>query len=147
MRISEDYCSSTGEYRRVDAAYRRESPVVLYRDGYYYMITSGLTGWDYNRAKYFRAKDLLGEWEDMGDPFVADEEGSSFCTQATSAFAVRGRDTVIYMAERHNTQNFLHCSYVWLPIRFGADATLSLSYREELLLDEVTAEEKKRERQ
>jgi beta-xylosidase len=132
VKLSEDYLSCTSEHRRIDAAFNREAPAVIRHDGYYYMLTSGLTGWKYNGAKYFRARDLLGEWEDMGDPCVGDTEQTTFCSQTTAIFRVEGRaDTYIHMAERHNQQSFLHCSYIWLPIRFGEDHTLSIAYQKE----------------
>jgi len=132
VKLSEDYLSCTSEYKRIDSAFRREAPAIVYRDGYYYMITSGLTGWEYNRAVYFRTRDLMGEWENMGDPCIDDNEQTTFCTQTTAIFRVVGRDDCyIHMAERHNTQNFLHCSYVWIPIHFGADHTISLTYQKE----------------
>ena len=95
--------------------------------------TSGLTGWHYNQAKYFRSRALFGEWEDMGDPCVEDTEQTTFCTQTTAIFQVEGRrDCYIHMAERHNyMHSFLHCSYVWLPIHFGEDHTMSIAYQKE----------------
>ncbi len=36
--------------------------------------------------------------------------------------------------ERHNTQNFLECSYVWLPVTFEPDNRISLHYLEEWTL-------------
>ncbi len=132
VKLDDNYLSPTNEYRRIDAAFRRESPAVVYHDGYYFMITSGLTGWDYNRAKYFRARSLMGEWEDMGDPCVDDLEQKTFRTQTTAIFPVEGKkDFYIHMAERHNSKNFLHCSYVWLPIEFGTDHTISITYQKE----------------
>ena len=38
-----------------------------------------MSGWSYNQAKYFRAKNLLGDWEDMGDPCIGDDEHTE-CT-------------------------------------------------------------------
>ncbi len=133
VKLADDYLSCTSEYRRIDAAFLREAPAITYRDGYYYMITSGLTGWEYNQAKYFRSRSLLGEWEDMGDPCVDDKEKKTFCTQTTAIFQVEGRDDCyIHMAERHNyMHSFLHCSYIWLPIHFGEDHTMSISYLKE----------------
>ena len=130
VKLSDDYLSCTNEYKRIDTAFQREAPAIVYHNGYYYMITSGLTGWEYNQAKYFRAKELLGEWEDMGDPCVGDGARTTFCTQTTAVFRVEGRNgPYVHMAERHNTNSFLHCSYVWLPIRFDDGGTLSLTYR------------------
>ncbi|MBQ7064217.1 MAG: family 43 glycosylhydrolase [Firmicutes bacterium] len=130
VRLSDDYCSFTGEYRRIGAAFHREAPAVIKRDGYYYLITSGLSGWAPNEARYYRTTDLMGEWEDMGDPCVDDAEHNTFRSQSTYAFTERKTGRVILMSERHNTQSFLHCSYIWLPVDFHEDHTLSLTYRE-----------------
>lgn len=132
VKLSDDYLSFTNEYRRLDVAYWREAAAVVYHNGYYYMLTSDLTSWDFNQAKYFRARDLFGPWEDMGDPCVGDVDHQTFHSQTTYIFKVEGRENLyIHMAERHNTQNFLHCSYIWLPIEFHEDHTLSLHYRKE----------------
>ena len=131
VKLSEDFLSPTDEYIRVGAAYRREAPAIIYRNGYYYMITSDMTAWEANKAKYFRATSMLGTWEDMGDPYVGDEGGNSFLSQTTYAFKLQGEDRYIHMAERHNKENFLHCSYVWLPIEFDAEDKLSIKYYEE----------------
>ncbi len=132
VKLTDDYLSWTKEYKRIDLAFQREAPAIVFSDGYYYMITSGLTGWDYNEAKYFRTQDLMGEWEDMGDPCINDTEHTTFCTQTTAIFGVEGlKNCYIHMAERHNQQSFLHCSYVWLPLQIKPDHTLSISYLKE----------------
>lgn len=132
VKLSEDYLSFTDEYRRLDVAYWREAAALTYKDGYYYMITSGLTSWDFNGARYFRAKELLGSWEDMGDPCVGDTTRTTFHSQSTFIFKVEGReDLYIHMAERHNVSNFEQCSYIWLPIDFHEDNTISLTYKKE----------------
>lgn len=131
VKLSDDYLSPTDEYKRIGEAYRREAPAVICRGGYYYMITSDMTAWEANKAKYFRAKSLLGEWEDMGDPYIGDEEGNSFLSQTTYAFKIEGEDRYIHMAERHNKENFLHCSYIWLPIEFDPEGGLSIKYYED----------------
>lgn len=132
VKLSDDYTAFTSEYRRIEEAYWREAACLMKHDGYYYMITSDLTSWDFNQAKYFRASDIFGPWEDMGDPCVGDEEHLTFHSQGTYIFRVVGaEDTWIFMAERHNTSNFLHCSYIWLPVELHDDHTLSLHYMEE----------------
>lgn len=131
VKLSEDYLSTTSEYVRIGSAYRREAPAVIKRDGYYYMITSDMTAWEANKAKYFRAKSILGEWEDMGDPYTDDTAGNSFMSQTTYAFRIEGKDEYVHMAERHNKENFLHCSYVWLPIKFDGAGKLYIDYLEE----------------
>lgn len=131
VKLDDTYTACTKEYRRIEAAYWREAAAIVYYDGWYFMITSDLTSWDFNQARYFRARTLYGPWEDMGDPCVGDTDHLTFHSQGTYIFKVEGNeDLFIFMAERHNTENFLECSYVWLPIRFHADHTLTLEYAE-----------------
>lgn len=139
VKLSDDYLSFTSEYRRIDVAYRREAAAIVFHDGYYYMLTSGLTSWRFNQAKYFRAKELMGPWEDMGDPCVGDDTHTTFNSQSTYIFKVEGTEELyIHMAERHNTENFLYCSYIWLPINFYEEHTLDLRYQKEWKLHDVT---------
>ena len=132
VKLSDDYLSCTDQYKRVDVAFWREAAAIVKRDGYYYMITSDLTGWKFNQAKYFRTRELLGEWEDMGDPCMGDDTHTTFHSQSTYIFHVEGtKELYIHMAERHNTSDFEKCSYIWLPITFHEDHTLSLKYQEQ----------------
>lgn len=135
VKLSDDYLSCTDTWVKVEPAMRREAAAILYHDGYYFMVTSGRTGWEFNQAKYFRATSMLGPWEDMGDPCVGDEDHKTFHSQSTYAFHLAGQpDKWIVMLERHNTQNFLHCSYIWLPVTFHEDHTISLHYQEKWAL-------------
>ncbi len=45
-------------------------------------------------------------------------------------------DHYIHMAERHNTENFLNCSYIWLPVEFAGENTLRLRYRKAWRLED-----------
>ncbi|MBR2443985.1 MAG: family 43 glycosylhydrolase [Clostridia bacterium] len=131
VKLSDDYLSFTSTYKRIESAIWREAPVVVFKEGYYYIITSGLTGWKTNQAKAFRTKHLLEQWEDIGDPCVDDFTHTTFNTQGSNAFLVEGTDTQIIMLERHNTSNFVKSSYVWLPVEFNGDNTISLRYKKE----------------
>ena len=132
VKLRDDYLACTSEYTRVNEAYWREAAALVKHNGYYYMITSDLTSWDFNQAKYYRAKNIMGPWEEIGDPCIGDDDHLTFHSQGTYIFKVESKeDMYIFMAERHNTSNFLHCSYVWLPVIFNDDNTLSLKYNKE----------------
>lgn len=47
--LSEDYLSHTGKYTRLAPAGHNEAPAIFKKDGIYWMITSGCTGWDPKR--------------------------------------------------------------------------------------------------
>jgi beta-xylosidase len=136
VKLSDDYLSFTDQYKRINAAFWREAPALVKHDGWYYMITSDLTSWEANQAKYFRTKNLMGDWEDMGDPCEQDTTHTTFHSQSTYIFQVEGaEDLWIHMAERHNTENFERCSYIWLPITFCGDHQLKLTYQGEGSVD------------
>ena len=129
VKLSPDYLSFTNEYKRIDAARFREAPVVVFKNGYYYIVTSGLTGWETNRALAFRTRHLLDEWESIGNPCIDDFADNTFNTQGSNAFLLNGVQYI--MLERHNTKCFLESSYVWLPVEFNNDNTISLHYKKE----------------
>ncbi len=133
VKLTEDYLDFTKEQMRVDAARYREAPAVFCHEGFYYMITSGLTSWAFNQARYFRARSIWGPWEDMGDICEGDADHTTFHSQTSYVFRVEGTQALyIHMAERHNTRNFLKSSYIWLPVEFPGGGRLRLRYHREV---------------
>lgn len=112
VKLAPDYLTLTDEYVRIESAYRREAAAVVKKEGYYYILTSALTGWKTNQAQYYRTKNLMDQWEVVGDPCLDDFNHTTFESQSTLIFPVENSDLFIHMAERHNTENFLHCSYI-----------------------------------
>ncbi len=135
VKLTDDYLAPTGEYARVDAAFWREAPAIVKRKGKFYIVTSGLTGWNYNQAIAYRTDKLMQDWENIGDPCIDDTTETTFNTQSSYAFKIEGtEDKYIMMFERHNTSNFLESSYVWLPVIFNDDDTISIEYKKEWTL-------------
>ena len=128
VRLQDDYRSFTDAWKRLDVAFWREAAVITWHDGWYFMVTSGLTSWQFNQARYYRARSLMGDWEDMGDPCVDDLDHQTFHAQGTYAFRVEGKNIDVMMLERHNTSNFVQCSYIWLPILYPENGKLELRY-------------------
>lgn len=135
VKLSDDYLKPTQQWTKIAVANRREAPALIKRDGIYYLITSDVSGWKANAAKYFTANNLFGPWTDKGNPCEGEGRDNTYNTQSTYAFRspING-SSYLMMLERHNTQNFLDCSYVWLPIVFGPNATLSLPYEQQWLM-------------
>ena len=74
-KLNDEYTDLEGDEYTVNfVGASREAPAVFKRDGKYYMITSGCTGWAPNAAQYAVADSMLGEWTVKGNP-CTDGEG------------------------------------------------------------------------
>jgi len=129
VKLSDDYLKPTTNYFKIDTAAGREAPVMIKRNGYYFLITSGLTGWNFNPAKYFRAENIFGPYTDMGDPCVGESTDTTFNSQGTHAFPVQGKPgEFIFICERHNQACMTDSSFIFLPVLFPSATTLQLRY-------------------
>ncbi|MGB6151538.1 MAG: glycoside hydrolase family 43 protein [Pricia sp.] len=120
-KLADDYLSLTDEYVRVFPGGNNEAPAILKKDGEYFMITSGLTGWDPNPARSAMADDMMGPWESLGNPVKGTEaeKKTTFKSQSTYVLPVQGKeDAFIFMADRWRPKNPIDGRYVWLPIEF-----------------------------
>lgn len=97
----------------------REAPAVFERNGKYYMISSGCSGWNPNRSECHVANSILGEWKSLGDPCVG--EGSELTFRSQSTFVLKIGEKYIYMGDRWNPEALNQSGYVWLEITFEND--------------------------
>lgn len=116
--LDEDYTSHTGQYIRVFADRFMEAPAMFKRDGKYYLIMSGCTGWAPNPARSAVSDSIFGEWEELGNPCIGEGAETTFVSQSTFVLQVAGTDKYIYMGDRWRPENPIDGSYVWLPINF-----------------------------
>lgn len=117
----------------------REAPAIFKYNGYYYMITSGTTGWMANPAGYYRSQNIYGPYESMGDPCEGGSD-DTFGSQPTAVIPVDvERGKFIYMGDRwsytitdaskgSSGTDSAHwdSGYVWLPIEINDDNTIVL---------------------
>ncbi|MEH1098313.1 RICIN domain-containing protein [Micromonospora sp. CPCC 205561] len=114
----------------------REAPALFKRGSTYFLLTSGLTGWSPNQARYATASSISGPWSAMTN--VGDS--TTFRSQSTFVLPVQGSSTTsyLYMGDRwagawggpvNDSQ------YVWLPITFPSATTMSLSWYPTITLD------------
>ncbi len=126
------------DFIRVFPGAQREAPALFKRDGKYYMMTSGCTGWHPNPAKYAMADSILGTWTDMGDPMVDDVKRTTFDSQSTNIFSYtdkEGNEQFVYMGDRWMPDALNTSSYVWLPIDFDGEL-MSISWVDEWSIDQ-----------
>lgn len=123
--LTDDYLDFTGKYTTVAPGGQNEAPCIFKRDGIYWMICSGCTGWAPNEARMFRAKSIWGPWEQMpASPFVGEAAGyhnmpanKTFGSQGTCIIdGVFGQP--VFMADIWNPDHLSNSLHLWLPISF-----------------------------
>lgn len=123
------------DFIRLFPGAQREAPALFKRGEYYYLMTSGCTGWAPNQARYYRADNVLGEWMSMGDPCIEDKKLTTFDSQSTCIFCI-GEDEYIYMGDRWFSDRLAESQYIWLPVSFDEEGGMHLAYQEEWTLSD-----------
>lgn len=128
-RMTEDYTDLDGLYASVLIDQEREAPALFFKDGIYYMITSGCTGWDANAALFARCEHLLGKWKLIDNPCRGEKAEKTFFGQSTYIFEAKGR---YYLMLDHWHPNDLKSSgYSILPIEVDGDSNLTVTWQDE----------------
>jgi hypothetical protein len=116
--LNRDYLVPTESYAKVLVGKKREAPAVFKRNGKYYLVTSGCTGWLPNAASYAVADHIIGPWKEMGNPCQGIGAKTTFQAQGTFILPVAGSSQYIFMADKWNKLDLARSGYLWLPIRW-----------------------------
>lgn len=117
--LNEDYTDCSGVYARFFPGRFMEAPAMFKKEGQYYLIMSGCTGWAPNAGRSAVAPSIWGPWEELENPFVGNDANLSFHSQSTYVLPVPGStDRFIYMGDRWTPKTPIDGRYIWLPITF-----------------------------
>ena len=134
--LSNDYLSHTGKYIRIFPAGHNEAPAIFKKDGTYWMICSGCTGWDPNEARMFSAPSIWGPWTQHPNPCVGPNAELTFGGQSTYVLQVPGKENAyIFMADIWRPKHPSDARYIWLPIQFKEDGTPTIQWIDSWTLD------------
>lgn len=125
-QLDSTFTHHTGKYTRLAPAGHNEAPTLFKKDGVYWMITSGCTGWDPNAARLMKATSLMGPWEQLPNPCRGDGADTTFDSQGTYIMENGGK--FIFMADRWNPKKLCDSRHLWIPVSFDADGTPYLSF-------------------
>ena len=128
-RLTDDYTDVDGYYRPVLIDQEREAPALFYKDGMYYMITSGCTGWNANPALFARCPHLLGQWKLIDNPCEGRGCRTTFSGQSSYILEVEGR--FYLMLDHWHPTNLKASGYSILPIEITEDKNLIVPWQEE----------------
>jgi hypothetical protein len=141
-KMSDDYLLPEGDYHVAEGVTRAtEAPAVIKRDGRYWMLASGSTGWAPNPARSFSAVSIFGPWTSHGDPCEGVNPNNglgpelAFGGQSASIITVAGRDDAfIAFFDINKPDHPFESLYIWLPISF-AGGRMSIPWHDTWSLD------------
>lgn len=122
--LNDEYTGFTDQYVTMMPAGHNEAPAIFKKDGKYYLITSGCTGWEPNAARSFVSDHMFGPWEALGNPCRGADEQVNTTFDAQGTFILENpqrKGQFIFMADRWEPDNAIDGRYVWLPIIFNAE--------------------------
>jgi hypothetical protein len=123
--LTDDYTAHAGKYIRIFSGRYMEAPAMFKKDGKYYLIMSGCTGWAPNAGRSAVASSIWGPWKELENPFVGEDANTSFHSQSTYILPITGqKDRFIYLGDRWTPDNAIDGRYIWLPIRFEGDQAI-----------------------
>ncbi|WP_316783829.1 glycoside hydrolase family 43 protein [Pedobacter frigiditerrae] len=129
--LTSDYLGHTGKFTRIYIGEQTEAPALFKKNGIYYMIGSGCTGWAPNPARWFTAKSLWGPWTFMGNPCIGAGAETTFGGQSTYVLpAPNKKGEFIFIADIWRPKNAIDGRYLWLPILFENDK-LKITYMDQ----------------
>lgn len=137
-QLSEDYLRPAGRYARAFVGRSIEAPAVFKRNGRYYLIGSGCTGWDPNPAHAAVADSIFGPWRELDNPCRGEGAEITFSGQSTFVLPVAGRPgAFIAMFDRWNKWDLADSRYVWLPLTFDEQGHPVVEWRETWSLEDL----------
>ncbi|MGW0820113.1 RICIN domain-containing protein [Streptomyces sp. NPDC002845] len=135
-RLTADYTAYDGLVANPWAGDFREAPALFKRNGVYFMLTSGNSGWSPNQQQYATATSISGPWttmEDIGD-------ATAYGSQTAFVLPVQGTSgtSYLYMGDRWGNSiggTVNDSQYVWLPLTFPTTRTMNMPWYPELAID------------
>ncbi len=132
-QLTDDYLAHNGTLVRVAPGGQNEAPTIFKKDGTYWMVTSGCTGWAPNAARLFKATNILGPWRQLPNPCRGDDADRTFGAQGCYIYKVESRSErklfggadFVFMADRWNPGALGDSRHLWIPVKMGngPDAT------------------------
>lgn len=118
-RLTDDYTDFTGFYTKALIDQEREAPALFYKNGLYYLISSGCTGWQPNSALYAVSRHLLSGWKLVDNPCTGIDSRKTFYAQSTFVFTIKGQEYLLL--DHWKPENLKESGYSILPIHTDGD--------------------------
>ncbi len=135
-KMRDDYLLPAGRYQVAEGITRAtEAPAVIKREGRYWMLGSGSTGWDPNAARSFSADSIFGPWKDHGNPCEGVNPHNGLGPELTfggqSAFILNVEGSApIAIFDINKPEHPYESLHIWLPLSFQS-GQMRIPWRDE----------------
>lgn len=135
-KLTDDYLDAKEHITTLWPGGHREAPAIVKRGDYYFLITSGCTGWAPNQAKYAYAKSITGPWSELIDL----GNSTTYNSQSTFILPIEGKKTTSYMyvGDRWDSKQYHNSTYIFLPLEFKSETIMELNWTTNLIPDITT---------
>ncbi|MBD9229626.1 MAG: hypothetical protein EGQ31_03165 [Prevotella sp.] len=139
FQLSDDY-TKVVSHKCVMKDLRREAPVIVNKDGLYYMLSSACTGWAPNQCKLSTSKKLGKGWSQLEN--IGDDK--AFRTQAAAVLEIKGtkQTTYLYVGDRWLERELPASRIIIFPISFK-DGKCEFEYCDKFDINFTTGEVRK----
>jgi beta-xylosidase len=126
-RLTDDYLDAKEQITTLWPGGHREAPALVKRGKYYFLMTSGCTGWAPNQGKYAFSKSVTGPWSELTN--IGDS--TTYNSQSTFILPIEcnNKITYLYVGDRWDSRNYFNSKYVLLPLSFPNDSTMKLELK------------------
>lgn len=118
--LTDDYLKHSGPYIRIFPGGHNEAPAIFKKDGTYWLITSGCTGWAPNAARLFSAPSIWGPWKQYPNPCRGEGSEQTFGGQSTYVLQLP-ENQFLFMADVWKPKSLMYSGYIWIPIQFDEE--------------------------
>ncbi len=116
-KLSDDYLCIDQKVRNLCPGQHREAPTFFNKDGKYYLLSSGCTGWAPNQSSFAFSETTL-----FGDYTIRENFGDETTFRSQPTWVLKIKDTYYYIGDRWGgTEGYFNSQYVILPIQFDGD--------------------------
>lgn len=135
-KLTPDYKHIESLVAKLFAGGHREAPCLFKRGNYYFLLTSGCTGWSPNQAQYAVSTKLSSGWSGLKN--IGDN--TTFYSQPAFVIPVQGTNetTYLYTGDRWGgawNGRVNESMYVWAPLSFPSANTMSMSWANTINID------------
>ncbi len=135
-KLTDDYLDAKEHLLTLWPGGHREAPALVKRGEYYFMITSGCTGWAPNQAKYAYSKSIKGPWSEL----INIGDATTFDSQSTFILPIQGKEATsyLYVGDRWDGNQYFNSKYIFLPLTFKSETALELNWKESVAPDLIS---------